>query len=362
MRSRKVVVMFNSRKFVATVVITAAVAVSSVTPAYAASYSCDTATESFFSGTTDQGNNSGNAGNNTSNNSGSSSSAGTNGATEDFNKPGSSTPSDNQKPSDSSNGTADSKKDESKTDSSNSANGNQTSDKTNSGSDNVNSSTSAPTTTPTYVYVTVPSTSTTTTVTPSDSAPSLDEKVVSDGVPASVKKNWAYKLNDSKRLICLQKYLGTAKKVSVPGTIKVNGKNYEVILAKKAFYGNTKITSVSINKKVRTAKGSAYKLFYGCTNLRTVKGLPWDLTSMNKTFMGCKNLKSVSGIPATVINANYAFSGCKKLQSAKLTSNLKNAYAVFNGCKSLKTVKGISAKRAGEIKGFYRGVSKKVVK
>ena len=351
--------MFNS-KFVATVVITAAVAVSSVTPAYAASYSCDTATESFFSGTTDQGNNSGSAGNNTSNNSGSSSSAGTNGATEDFNKPGSSTPSDNQKPSDSSNGTADSKKDESKTDSSNSANGNQTSDKTNSGSGNV--STSAPTTTPTYVYVTVPSTSTTTTVTPSNSAPSLDEKAVSDGVPASVKKNWAYTLNNSTRRICLNRYLGTSKKVSVPGTIKVNGKNYEVILAQKAFYGNTKITSVSINKKVRTGKGSAYKMFYGCTNLKTVKGMPWDLTAMNKTFMGCKKLQSVSGIPSTIISANYAFNGCKKLQSVKLSSNLKNAYAIFNGCKSLKSVKGISAKRAVEIKGFYRGVSKKVVK
>lgn len=336
MRCRKVVFMFNYlRKFVITMSLTVIVAVSSITPAYAASYSCDTATENFFSGNADQGN-----GNNSGDNS--STNSGTNGTTEDF-KPD----NGNQTPSDSNN---------------NSGNGNQTpSDSNNGANDNgSNNCGSAPTTTPTYVYVTVPSSSTTT-VTPS--TPTLNDSVKSDGVPASVAKNWAYKLNDSKRFIALQRYVGADKKVSVPGTVKVNGKNYTVVLSKKAFYGNTTITSVSINKKVRTASGSAFKLFYGCTNLKTVKGMPWDVTSMNRTFMGCKNLKSISGIPATVIRANYAFSGCAKLQTVKLSSdNLKRAYAIFNGCKSLKSVKGISAKRAGQINGFYRGVSTKIVK
>lgn len=320
MRCRKVVFMF--RKFVITMSLITVVAVSSITPAYAASYSCDTATENFFSGNSDQGN-----GNNSGDNS--STNSGTNGTTEDF-KPD----NGNQTPSDSNNGA--------------------------SNDNGYNNSESAPTTTPTYVYVTVPSSSTTT-VTPL--TPTLNDSAKSDGVPASVAKNWAYKLNDSKRFIALQRYVGSDKKVSVPGMVKVNGKNYTVVLSKKAFYGNTTITSVSINKKVRTASGSAFKLFYGCTNLRTVKGMPWDVTSMNRTFMGCKNLKSVSGIPATVIRANYAFSGCAKLQTVKLSSkNLKSAYAIFNGCKSLKSVKGISAKRAKKINGFFYGVKSNIVK
>lgn len=331
MRCRKVVFMFNLRKLVVMSSLVAVVTVSSISPAYAASYSCDTATENFFSGNADQGN----GGSNGSSSTGSS----TNGTTEDF-KPD----NGNQTPSDSNN---------------NSGNGNQTPSDSNNGAGSNNSG-SAPTTTPTYVYVTVPSSSTTT-VTPS--TPTLNDSVKSDGVPASVAKNWAYKLNDSKRFIALQRYLGSDKKVSVPGTVKVNGKNYTVVLSKKAFYGNTTITSVSINKKVRTASGSAFKLFYGCTNLKTVKGMPWDVTSMNRTFMGCKNLKSVSGIPATVIRANYAFSGCVKLQTVKLSSNnLKSAYAIFNGCKSLKSVKGISAKRAKKINGFFYGVKSNIVK
>lgn len=332
MRCRKVVFMFNLRKLVVMSSLVAVVTVSSISPAYAASYSCDTATENFFSGNADQGN----GGSNGSSSTGSS----TNGTTEDF-KPD----NGNQTPSDSNN---------------NSGNGNQTPSDSNNGDNGSNNSGSAPTTTPTYVYVTVPSSSTTT-VTPS--TPTLNDSVKSDGVPASVAKNWAYKLNDSKRFIALQRYLGSDKKVSVPGTVKVNGKNYTVVLSKKAFYGNTTITSVSINKKVRTASGSAFKLFYGCTNLKTVKGMPWDVTSMNRTFMGCKNLKSVSGIPATVIRANYAFSGCVKLQTVKLSSNnLKSAYAIFNGCKSLKSVKGISAKRAKKINGFFYGVKSNIVK
>lgn len=340
--SRKVVVMFNLRKLVVMSSLVAVVTVSSISPAYAASYSCDTATENFFSGNADQGN----GGSNGSSSSGSS----TNGTTEDFKPDNSNINNGSQTPSDSNNGNTGN-------------NGSQTSSDSNNGTVG-----DVPTTTPTerveyeYVYVTVPSSNSNVATTAAPSVPSLDEKSTTDGVPASVKKNWAYKLNSSKKLIALQKYIGAGKKVSVPGSVKVNGKNYEVVLAKKAFYGNTNITSVSINKKVRTSKGSAYKLFFGCANLRTVKGMPWDITYLNKTFMGCKNLKSVSGIPTTVINANYAFSGCKKLQTVKLSSNLTSAYAVFNGCKSLKSVKGISAKRAGQIKGFYRGVSTKIVK
>lgn len=333
MRCRKVV--FMLRRLLITMSLAAVVTVSSISPAYAASYSCDTATENFFSGNADQGN----GGSNGSSSTGS----GTNGTTEDFKPDNSNTNNGSQTPSDKGN---------------TGNNGNQTPSDSNNGANG-----DAPTTIPTerieYVYVTVPTSSTTVAA---PNTPSLDKNTASDGVPATIRKNWAYKLNDSKRFVNLQRYIGTGKKVSVPGTVKVNGKNYTVVLSKKAFYGNTKITNVSINKKVRTASGSAYKLFYGCTNLRTVKGMPWDLTSLNRTFMGCKNLKSVSGVPATVIRANYAFSGCKKLTTVKLGSNLKNAYAIFNGCKSLKSVKGIGIKRAGQIKGFYRGVSTKVVK
>lgn len=213
-----------------------------------------------------------------------------------------------------------------------------------------------------YIYVSTPST-TTDVVVPAvkPEANASVKQQTSDGVSSAVRSAWEYKLNNTKREITLISYIGNKSTVSVPNTVKVNGTPYQVVAYKTLFYGNNKIKTVSFGKSVRTIKGNAYKMFFGCKNLTTVKSLPWDITYLNKTFMGCSNLKKVNGVPASVINANYAFNGCKNLTTVKLSNNLRNAYKIFEGCKKLKSVKGVSKATVKTIKGFYDGVNKKII-
>jgi hypothetical protein len=213
-----------------------------------------------------------------------------------------------------------------------------------------------------YIYVSTPST-TTDVVVPAvkPEANASVKQQTSDGVSSAVRSAWEYKLNNTKREITLISYIGNKSTVSVPNTVKVNGTPYQVVAYKTLFYGNNKIKTVSFGKSVRTIKGNAYKMFFGCKNLTTVKSLPWDITYLNKTFMGCSNLKKINGVPASVINANYAFNGCKNLTTVKLSNNLRNAYKIFEGCKKLKSVKGVSKATVKTIKGFYDGVNRKIV-
>lgn len=213
-----------------------------------------------------------------------------------------------------------------------------------------------------YIYVSTPST-TTDVVVPAvkPEANASVKQQTSDGVSSAVRSAWEYKLNNTKKEITLISYIGNKSTVSVPNTVKVNGTPYQVVAYKTLFYGNNKIKTVSFGKSVRTIKGNAYKMFFGCKNLTTVKSLPWDITYLNKTFMGCSNLKKVNGVPASVINANYAFNGCKNLTTVKLSNNLRNAYKIFEGCKKLKSVKGVSKATVKTIKGFYDGVNRKIV-
>lgn len=213
-----------------------------------------------------------------------------------------------------------------------------------------------------YIYVSTPST-TTDVVVPAvkPEANASVKQQTSDGVSSAVRSAWEYKLNNKKREIRLISYIGNKSTVSVPNTVIVNGTPYQVVAYKTLFYGNNKIKTVSFGKNVRTVKGNAYKMFFGCKNLTTVKSLPWDITYLNKTFMGCSNLKRVNRVPASVINANYAFNGCKNLTTVKLSNNLRNAYKIFEGCKKLKSVKGVSKATVKTIKGFYDGVNRKIV-
>ena len=343
------------------VALAATVVVSAVTTPYAASYSCDTATEDFFTPSTPSAdapsNDTSNGGSNGNTSGGNGTTSKPNTGSDDFN-----TPNQNQTPDQS-------KSDNTKPDTSKPDNTpNQDSNKnTDNGSDNSgNSSTTPGAGTTTIVYV---PTSSTTAPTGSQNTTSTQPQLngatsskTEDGVPSSVKKNWTYKLKKNSSQIILTKYIGTGKKVSVPATIKVAGKKYQVVVGKKLFYGNKKITTLAFNKNVRCINGSLYKVCFGCTNLKTVKGLPWDVTSMNKSFMGCSNLRSITGIPSSLITAKYAFAGCKNLKTVKLSNNLLHACNIFNGCKSLKTVKGISKDTASKIKGFYFGVNKNIIK
>jgi len=80
--------------------------------------------------------------------------------------------------------------------------------------------------------------------------------------------------------------------VTVPATVKVNGKSYKVTsIAAKAFKGNKKLKKVIIGKNVTSVGKSA---FQGCTALKSVV-IPAKVTKIGKkAFYGCKKLKKVT--------------------------------------------------------------------
>lgn len=143
-----------------------------------------------------------------------------------------------------------------------------------------------------YIYVSTPST-TTDVVVPAvkPEANASVKQQTSDGVSSAVRSAWEYKLNNTKKEITLISYIGNKSTVSVPNTVKVNGTPYQVVAYKTLFYGNNKIKTVSFGKSVRTIKGNAYKMFFGCKNLTTVKSLPWDITYFEQNVHGMFQFK-----------------------------------------------------------------------
>lgn len=179
-----------------------------------------------------------------------------------------------------------------------------------------------------------------------------------DGVSASIKKNWVYSLNEKQRKIVLKKYIGTGKVVSVPNTIKVNGKQLNVVIGPRTFYGNKSITKVTMGKNVgcQSTNGNLSKLFYGCKSLKTVTNLPWDARNLTRTFYGCSKLAKVTGIPDSVSRMSYCFAGCKSLKAVTIPDDLhpKCGYRMLKGTNGIK-LSGISRKKADTVVGFYEG-------
>lgn len=128
------------------------------------------------------------------------------------------------------------------------------------------------------------------------------------------------------------------KSVRIPATVTdENGTVYTVTsIGNKAFYKNTKITSVTVGNNVKSIEDYA---FYGCKNVTSIK-------------LG-KNVEMVG---------NSAFRKCTKLTSITLPKALnalgKNA---FYGCSKLKTIT-INANSVVDVKtNAIKGVSKKCV-
>ncbi len=88
-------------------------------------------------------------------------------------------------------------------------------------------------------------------------------------------------------------------KVTIPATIKVDGKTYKVVSIKgNAFKGCKKLTTVTIGKNVKSIESKA---FYGCKKLKKITVKSKVLTVVGKSaFKGIAN-KAVIKVPATKI-------------------------------------------------------------
>ncbi len=103
-----------------------------------------------------------------------------------------------------------------------------------------------------------------------------------------------------------------------------------------AFYGCTRLTSISIPSGVAWIGSSA---FYSCSSLASVT-LPSTLTKIQSyTFEQCKSLTNIT-IPSSVTSiGSGAFSGCTTLADLTLPSSITSieSYA-FNNCSGLKKI------------------------
>jgi endoglucanase len=190
-------------------------------------------------------------------------------------------------------------------------------------------------------------------------------------------------------------YMGTTssskKKINVPASVKIGGVTYKVTaIAASALKKNTKITSVTIGKNVKTIGKNAFngctklkkvtfksgsaltsigsKAFYKCTALTKITIPAKVKTIGSSAFYGCKKLKTVtfkSGSKLTTISAS-AFAKCTALTKITIPAKVsKIGSKAFYGCTKLKTVtiktKKLTTKKVGK-NAFAKINSKATVK
>lgn len=140
------------------------------------------------------------------------------------------------------------------------------------------------------------------------------KKVVA-GVTYQVAKN---------NTVTYQKPKKNATKVTIPATVKINGKTYKVTtVAKNAFKGNKKVKTVKVGKNVTSIGASA---FQNCKALTTVT-LPAKTTTIGKNaFAGSKKLKKIV-IKSTKMTTKTIKNGAFKKVSKKTTVDVPNKKA-----------------------------------
>ncbi|MDD6072523.1 MAG: leucine-rich repeat protein [Clostridiales bacterium] len=132
-----------------------------------------------------------------------------------------------------------------------------------------------------------------------------------------------YKVTDNNNNVPVVAYVKaadpSAKQVTVPATVTIDGVTYKVTaIAKNAFKNNKKITKIVIGNNIVTIGAGA---FLGCTKLKKIVIGKNVTTIGTKAFYKCTKLKSII-IPAKVKNiGKSAFFGCKNLR--KITINTK---------------------------------------
>ena len=153
------------------------------------------------------------------------------------------------------------------------------------------------------------------------------------------KKGVGYALvsGNNVRITGLSEAAASAKKVSIPATVKINGVKYNVTeIAPDAFRGNTTLQKVVIGKNVVTVGSGA---FAACTALKTVRFGKNVLYIGNEAFMGDTALKAIKLPKRLVSIGTSAFEGCTLVKKLTIPAYVQNIYfRAFAGCSALKSV------------------------
>ncbi len=136
---------------------------------------------------------------------------------------------------------------------------------------------------------------------------------------AAPVSSFAYDLRDGK--LILNSYIGSNSTVVVPGTYRLDGVSYPVVLnAETVFAEHTGIRSVTLGQGVTFLDHTMSGLFYGCSSLRWANLREVDtsdISDMSYLFCKCSNLTAVdmSGLnTAKVSSMTGMFYECKSLE------------------------------------------------
>lgn len=129
------------------------------------------------------------------------------------------------------------------------------------------------------------------------------------------------------------------KKVTIPATVKIEGKTYKVTaIAKGTFKGDTKLTTLVIGSNVTTIGANA---FAGCAKLKKVTIGAKVKTIGKKAFYNCKSLKSIK-IKSKLLTSSSV--GKKAFSKVKATVKIKVPKAKKKAYKKMLYKKGVSKK------------------
>ena len=172
-----------------------------------------------------------------------------------------------------------------------------------------------------------------------------------------LSKNLIYSITDDEELEV--EVVGVSKKnirkMVIPATVVSEGKTYTVTsIGHKAFYKNTKITSIVIGNNVTSIEDYA---FYGCKNVKSINmGKSVEIIGAS-SFRKCTKLTKIT-LPKSVDElGKNAFYGCKKLKTIII-----NANSVVDI--SANAIKGISKRAVIKVpkklvKGYKKEFKKK---
>ena len=146
--------------------------------------------------------------------------------------------------------------------------------------------------------------------------------------------------------VLLTWYNGSDTVINIPSTYTINGIEYIPIMYGNAesdestFANNEDITEVNFASGVLFADldneesltfNSLNGLFFGCTSLVGVSGIPNSVTTMRKTFAGCTNLEGTIRINSSLVNnVSHTFTNTTKNITLEVPSG-STTYNSFNG-------------------------------
>lgn len=140
-----------------------------------------------------------------------------------------------------------------------------------------------------------------------------------------VVKGVTYEIKSTSSVI-YKKSKKNAASVTVPGTVKIEGKTYQVVsIAANACKNNKKLKKVTIGKNVTEIGRNA---FSGCTKLNKLSMGNSVKTIGEQAFYNCASLTKVTVPASTAKIGKQAFYKCRKLKTVVIKSKKLTAKSV----------------------------------